>query len=177
MKPSLKIFVAVGGRRSVNVTRTRLSESRKQPAKIPERQPREQGATGRNAGSIVLAGSGIARSMDSAAREQLAARRTRCASARGSRAPRFASAAVRERHGSHDIKAMWRAGGDAAALTRTTRRSGGGARGQSPPANVHEPTCQGPGADLFTCRPVVARGHKTRLPDSWTSRLHVAGHQ
>ena len=71
------------------------SPSRKQPAKIPERQPREQGATGRNAGSIVLAGSGIARSMDSAAREQLAARRTRCASAAvrersGSRAPRVA---------------------------------------------------------------------------------------
>ena len=77
--------------RPVNLTRTRLSESRKQPAKIPERQPREQGATGRNAGSIILAGSGIARSMDSAAREQLAARRTRCA-----------SAAVRERHGSRD---------------------------------------------------------------------------
>ncbi len=75
--------------RPVNVTRTRLSESRKQPAKIPERQPREQAATGHNAGSIILAGSGIARSMDSAAREQLAARRTRCA-----------SAAVRERGGS-----------------------------------------------------------------------------
>ena len=73
---------------SPTMTRTRLSESTKQPAKIPERQPREQGATGRNAGSIVLAGSGIARSMDSAAREQLAARRTRCA-----------SAAVRERRG------------------------------------------------------------------------------
>ena len=77
--------------RPVNVTRTRMSESRKQPAKIPERQPREQGETGCNAGSIVLAGSGIARSMDSAAREQLAARRTRCA-----------SAAVCERSGSRD---------------------------------------------------------------------------
>ena len=63
----------------------------------------------------------------------------------GSRAQRFASATGRE------IKAMWRAGGDAAALTRTTRRSGGGARGQSPPANVHERPIKVP---ELTCSPV-----------------------
>ena len=143
------VFFAMNGRLpNLAVYVTRGFGVQEATCQIPESQPREQAATGRNAGTIILAGSGIARSMDSTAREQLAARRTRCASAAGrersgSRAPRVASATGR------DIKAMWRARGDAAALIRTPQGYVVVARvarahlpmSTSPPVKVPELTC------------------------------------